>query len=280
MVTTDTALCDVRFYCALLFDEKKVRILHFTGCAKVDFECDSRVMVSTSSSTKARHPKRVLVVDDDPTFRAILRAILARFAEVGALDESGDAEGALEKITAMQPDLVVVDWLMPGLSGLDLIRAIRSRSEAKQTRILLCTAHPSQELANDLFTLRVNGYVDKNKSFAVIEAALGSVLNGGLFYASKVGPNVGGTMTPFPSAAPRLPEAAAIAPSDRLSKRESEIARLVAGGMISKEIAARLGISQRTVESHRANLMRKIGVSDVATLTRWAMRTGLLGRSA
>ncbi len=228
-------------------------------------------MVTTEKARRVGARKRVLLVDDDPVFMAVLHAIVEKCPGVEFAGECQGADEALAHIKICRPDVIVVDWLMPGMNGVEFIREVRSLGGMSGTLVLLCTAHPNRELAGELFALGVNGYIDKAKPFSMIEAALLSVLGGGLFFASDVGPVVPGTRSPFGG----LLKSSA-APLDVLSKREREVASLVAGGMNSKEIAARLGVAQRTVESHRANLMRKIRVSDVASLTRWAIQVGII----
>jgi DNA-binding NarL/FixJ family response regulator len=114
--------------------------------------------------------------------------------------------------------------------------------------------------------LGVNGYVDKTEPIEYVLSAVETVRNGGMFFASRVR-SKGGAGALLPSRPPlEVP----------LTEREKEIARLVAAGQMSKEIAAKLGLSVRTVEKHRANIMEKVGVREVASLTRWCIQAGLV----
>ena len=115
-----------------------------------------------------------------------------------------------------------------------------------------------------------SGYVDKSASVERVKEAFEEVLRGGMFFASTVAPGIS-TQSSVPSS-----DRISSVGRDRLSPRELEIVALVANGFMSKEIAYRLGLSARTVDKHRSNILRKVEVSDVASLTRWCLRVGIL----
>ena len=185
----------------------------------------------------------------------------------------------LEYCLRTKPDLLAVDLFLPDLHGLEIVREVRARLPA--TRILVLTGHPDGELPARLVAQGVHGFVDKAAPLSYIMQAMESLMEGGMFFASHVPPK-GAT----PSAQAALPKVVAGARSDPealsleavkvLSAREIEVARLVAEGFSSKELAARLGLSVRTVEKHRANIMEKVGVHEVASLVRWCVQTGLV----
>ncbi len=185
----------------------------------------------------------------------------------------------LEYCLRTKPDLLAVDLFLPDLHGLEIVREVRARLPA--TRILVLTAHPDGNLPARLVAQGVHGFVDKAAPLSYIMQAMESLMEGGMFFASHVPPK-GAT----PSAQAALPKVVAGARSDPealpleavkvLSAREIEVARLVAEGFSSKELAARLGLSVRTVEKHRANIMEKVGVHEVASLVRWCVQTGLV----
>jgi DNA-binding NarL/FixJ family response regulator len=133
-------------------------------------------------------------------------------------------------------------------------------------KILVITAHPSERLPADLMVLGVNGYVDKTEPIEYVLSAVETVRSGGMFFASRVRAKGGTGGLPVPRPPLEVP----------LTEREQEIARLVAAGQMSKEIAAKLNLSVRTVEKHRANIMEKVGVREVASLTRWCIQAGLV----
>ena len=185
----------------------------------------------------------------------------------------------LEYCLRTKPDLLAVDLFLPDLHGLEIVREVRARLPA--TRILVLTGHPDGNLPARLVAQGVHGFVDKAAPLSYIMQAMDSLMEGGMFFAAHVPPK-GAT----PSAQAALPKVVAGARSDPealpleavkvLSAREIEVARLVAEGFSSKELAARLGLSVRTVEKHRANIMEKVGVHEVASLVRWCVQTGLV----
>jgi DNA-binding NarL/FixJ family response regulator len=153
--------------------------------------------------------------------------------------------------------------MLPDLNGMEIAREVRR--VLPDTKILVITAHPSERLPADLMALGVNGYVDKTEPIEYVLSAVETVRGGGMFFASKVRAKGGGNLSVVRK------------PMDvPLTEREQEIAKLVARGQMSKEIAASLNLSVRTVEKHRANIMEKIGVREVASLTRWCIQTGLV----
>jgi DNA-binding NarL/FixJ family response regulator len=132
---------------------------------------------------------------------------------------------------------------------------------------LVLTGHAEPQLPAKLMRLGVAGFVDKTAPLAYVIQAIDTVMAGGMFFASHVAAETG-------PAAGNLPPASGASPSV-LSARELEVARLVAAGRSSKEIASDLDLSTRTVEKHRANIMEKLGVREVASLVRWVLQNGL-----
>jgi DNA-binding NarL/FixJ family response regulator len=203
--------------------------------------------------------------------------VRVRGVVVSAAFDSGK-EG-LEYCLRTKPDLLTVDLFLPDLHGLEIVREVRARLPA--TRILVLTGHPDGDLPARLVAQGVHGFVDKAAPLSYIMQAMESLMEGGMFFATHVPPK-GAT----PSAQAALPKVVAGARSDPealsleavkvLSAREIEVARLVSEGFSSKELAARLGLSVRTVEKHRANIMEKVGVHEVASLVRWCVQTGLV----
>lgn len=181
------------------------------------------------------------------------------------IGEFGQGKPGLEFCLREKPDLLVVDLMLPDLNGMEIAREVRRA--VPDTKILVITAHPSERLPADLMALGVNGYVDKTEPIEYVLSAVETVRNGGMFFASRVRAK-GGTVPGFASTRPPL--------EVPLTEREQEIARLVAAGQMSKEIAAKLNLSVRTVEKHRANIMEKVGVREVASLTRWCIQAGLV----
>jgi DNA-binding NarL/FixJ family response regulator len=206
-----------------------------------------------------------VLVDDTATFRGLLKDALQRQFRPQAFHDFGDGRDALAACLASPPDLLIADLYLRDMDGRDIVRALRERGHA--TKVIILTAHPEAQLPAELVALGVAGFVDKNSPLEQIDRAVQCVLEGGMFFSATVPPPV-----PSPtSGEPTLPRLGA----DALSEREREVVRLVARGLVSKEVAAQLGLSARTVEKHRARILAKLGLHDIPTLVRWCLRNGL-----
>ena len=206
---------------------------------------------------------RAVLIEDETMFRQLILLTLGKVKGLSVIGEFGLGKPGLQFCLKEKPDMLVVDLMLPDLNGLEIAREVRRL--LPDTRILVITAHPSERLPAELMALGVNGYVDKTEPIEYVLSAVETVRGGGMFFASKIRAKGGGSM-----AALRKPIEVP------LTERELEIARLVAAGRMSKEIAGQLNLSVRTVEKHRANIMEKIGVREVASLTRWCIQAGLL----
>jgi len=164
------------------------------------------------------------------------------------------------------PDLLLVDLHLPGKHGLEIVRELRQVHPDVRTMVLTGFAEP--KLPSQLMNLGVAGFVDKTAPLAYVLQAIDTVMAGGMFFASNVQAEA------KPASASSLPPASTEPPSV-LSVRELEVARLVAAGRSSKEVASDLDLSTRTVEKHRANIMEKLGVREVASLVRWVLENNL-----
>lgn len=208
---------------------------------------------------------RFVLVDDTATFRGLLKDALQRRFQPRELLDFGDGRDALKACLAHPPDLLIADLYLRDMDGRDLVRMLRERGIA--TRVVMLTAHPEAQLPAELVALGVAGFVDKNSPLEQIDRAVQCVLDGGMFFSATVPP-------PIPSALasePALPRLGASA----LTEREQEVVRLVARGLVSKEVADRLGLSTRTVEKHRARILARLGLHDLPNLVRWCLRNGL-----
>lgn len=208
---------------------------------------------------------RFVLVDDTATFRGLLKDALLRKFQPKALLDFGEGRAALAACLENPPDLLIADLYLRDMDGRDIVRALRERGLA--TKVVILTAHPEAQLPAELVSLGVAGFVDKNSPLEQIDRAVQCVLEGGMFFSATVPPPVPSSM----ASEPALPRAGA----DALSDREQEVVRLVARGLVSKEVADLLGLSTRTVEKHRARIFAKLGLHDVPTLVRWCLRNGL-----
>lgn len=207
---------------------------------------------------------RAVLIEDETMFRQLILLTLGKVKDLQVIGEFGLGKPGLEYCLREKPDMLVVDLMLPDLNGLDIAREVRRA--LPETKILVITAHPSERLPAELMSIGVNGYVDKTEPIEYVLSAVETVRSGGMFFASRVRAK-GGTASGLGSRPP-LPIP--------LTEREQEIARLVAAGQMSKEIASKLNLSVRTVEKHRANIMEKVGVREVASLTRWCIQAGLV----
>lgn len=206
---------------------------------------------------------RAVLIEDETMFRQLILLTLGKVKDLQVIGEFGLGKPGLEFCLREKPDMLVVDLMLPDVNGMEIAREVRKA--LPDTKILVITAHPSERLPADLMVLGVNGYVDKTEPIEYVLSAVETVRAGGMFFASRVRAKVGASLP------------GATRPLDvPLTEREQEIARLVAAGQMSKEIAAKLNLSVRTVEKHRANIMEKVGVREVASLTRWCIQVGLV----
>lgn len=221
---------------------------------------------------------RAVLIEDDEVFRRMLATALGRVRGLIVAGTFGEGKAGLEYCLKEKPGLLVVDLFLPGMHGLEIVREVRAKIPA--TRVLVVTGHPDGDLPARLISQGVHGFVDKNAPLTYAIQAVESVMEGGMFFAAHVPPTAtlaGSKAGPkIPPSVREGPEAPALAAVEVLSARELEVARLVAEGFSSKEIAARLNLSVRTVEKHRANIMDKVGVREVASLVRWCLQHGVV----
>jgi len=204
-----------------------------------------------------------VLIDDTLTFRELLKeALLQRLQPREVRDFTLGREG-LDACLKSPPDLVVVDLYLPDMEGRSLIRQLRQHG--LKTRIVVLTAHAEERLPAELVGLGVAGFLDKNSSLDLIERAVRRVLEGGMFFSASIPPPV-----PAPETKPAL----SASDASVLTAREQEVLRWVVRGLVSKEIGSKLGLSTRTVEKHRAHILAKLGIRDLATLVRWGVQHG------
>ena len=214
----------------------------------------------------------VVLIEDETLVRQMLRTTIQKAGgDLKVVAEFGDGESGLKYCLEHKPEMAIVDLGLPGMGGLEVIK--RLKEKLPDTLILVLTSWTSSDLPVQFVSLGVQGYVDKTKPLRFLVQAVQEVAAGGLYFAAstKLDPEHVSVRLIAPSGPPPV-----LPGSDPLSKREIEVAQLVAGGQSSKEVAAHLNLSVRTVEKHRANIMEKIGVRDVASLTRYAIQHGLV----
>jgi len=221
---------------------------------------------------------KTVIIEDETVFRQMLTMALGRIRGLVVTGQFTDGRSGLDFCLKENPSLLIVDLFLPGLHGLEVVRTVRERLPG--TRILVLTGHPDGDLPAQLISQGVHGFVDKSAPLNFVLQAVESVVNGGMYFAANVPPTAAATagamaVKAAPGARPG-PTATSLAAVQTLSARELEVARLVAEGFSSKEVASRLALSVRTVEKHRANIMDKVGVREVASLVRWCVQSGLV----
>jgi DNA-binding NarL/FixJ family response regulator len=209
---------------------------------------------------------RVLVVDDHVLVRAGIRSLLQDMDDVTVVAEAGDGLSALDAIAREGPDVVVADVAMPGLNGIELIE--RLAVEQPGVRVLLVSAHASEEYVLRAIRAGGAGYVLKDASPAELEQAIRAVAAGDKYLSPAMSRHV------VDAYLERVTDDAPAGP--RLSPRQRQVLQMIAEGRSTKEIAAALSLSVKTVETHRAQLMERLDIHDVAGLVRYAIRVGLV----
>jgi DNA-binding NarL/FixJ family response regulator len=210
-------------------------------------------------------PQRILLADDHALVRAGIRSLLEAIEGVEVLGEAGDGPEALRLAEELKPDVVLLDIALPGLSGLEVAARL---TRAGHKGVVLLSMHSSEEHVRQALSIGVAGYVLKDASTTDLEAALRTVAQGQVYLSPAVSKRVVEVMSQGPGEAE--------ASLQSLTPRQREILQLIAEGGSTKEIAFRLGLSVKTVETHRAEIMRRLDIRDVASLVRYAIRKGLL----
>ena len=210
---------------------------------------------------------RILLADDHDIVRRGLKALLQEHVGWEISGEAVSGREAVELARVHQPDVAIVDLMMPDLNGLETTRQIRKVSE--RTQVLIFTMHHTEALVHDVLEAGARGYLLKMDAEREIVAAVETILRRQPFFSSRISETV---LEGFLRAA-RGTTSEASAPG--LTPREREVIQLLAEGHRNKKIAQKLGISVKTVETHRTTLMRKIGVKSIVELVRYAVRNHL-----
>jgi DNA-binding NarL/FixJ family response regulator len=210
---------------------------------------------------------RVLLADDHVTVRHGLKLIIDSQDDMKVVDEVGDGEAAVQRALALKPDVVVMDISMPGMTGLVATRQLRQ--EQADVAIVTLTRHSDDAYLQELLRAGVAGYVLKQSAPAELLQAIRAAASGGQYLDSSLTSRV----TAGFLARERKGGRKSGAP---LSERESEVLRLIASGYSNKEIGAQLSLSVKTVEAHKANAMRKLGLTGRIDIVKYALLQGWL----
>ena len=206
---------------------------------------------------------RVLLADDHVLVREGLRALLAKEADIRVVAEAGDGREAIQSAREMRPDVAALDLSMPLLNGLEAARQMAGWAQGP--RVILLTVHAEDRYVLEAVRAGVRGYVLKKQAAADLVRAIREVSGGGVYLSPGISAAV--------VEAVRSPRSV---PEEPLTAREREVLQLVAEGKTTKEIAALLGVSVKTADAHRTRLMQKLDIHDIASLTRYAIRQGMI----
>lgn len=210
-------------------------------------------------------PLRVLIADDHGVLRAGLRALLKTEEDLQVVDEAADGDTALRLASRLRPDIVLLDLSMPGPGGIEVTRKLKEMLPA--TRVLILTVHEDETLLREALKAGASGYIIKRAVESELINAIHAVSRGEIY----VHPAMTRWLLQEPApAAPKRRDPATLTP------REIEVLRLIVQGHTNSQIAEVLRLSVRTIESHRANLMGKLGLQSRVELVRYAVKNKLL----
>lgn len=210
---------------------------------------------------------RVVLADDHRIMREGLRSLLEKEPEIEVVGEAEDGRMAMELVEKLTPDIVVMDLTMPGLNGMEATRRILGRVPG--VKVLVLSIHSDRRFVGGALSAGASGYLLKDCAFEELVRAIEAVV-GGQTYLS---PGIARTVVDGYVRQATGGEGEKV--SSLLTVREREVLQLVAEGRTVKEIATTLGLSVKTVETHRGRLMAKLGIRSVAELTKFAIREGL-----
>lgn len=210
-------------------------------------------------------PTRVLLADDHALVRAGIRALLERIEQVEVVGEAGDGPRALELVEQLRPDVVLLDLTMPGLDGFEILK--EARQKFPEVHFIVLTVHEGEEYAFHALRSGAAGYLPKSAASAELELAIERVVAGKKYLSPSIEQRAAFEASERHPGQPPLSE---------LTVRQREVLTLIAEGRSTKDIAGALSISVKTVETHRAQLMDRLNIHDIAGLVRFAIKTGLV----
>lgn len=211
-------------------------------------------------------PLRLLLADDHTVVRSGIRMLLQSFAGIEIVAEADGGQAALELVKKTAPDIALLDISMPDLTGIEVAAQIQARFP--QTRVVILSMHGGVEYVAQALQAGATGYLLKDATPEELETALQVVARGETYLSPRVS---GALVNKYVRRASGGPSSL-----DALTLRQREILQLIARGLSTKQIAADLDVSIKTVETHRAQLMERLEIRDIAGLVRFAIRSGLI----
>ena len=218
--------------------------------------------ITKTSKPRTRETHRMVVVDDHQAVRELLSTILVKESTrpLEVVGEAGSGPFALEVCRAVKPDLVILDMFLPGMNGVEVLAALRAQQP--RLRVIFFSGCVQEPLIAQAVAEGADGYVLKTQPLKSLLDAVERVCDGGKYFDPSL---------------TRLNDRMAILPGwQTLTNREREVIKLIAEGNTTKEAANRLGISVKTLDKHRSHMMKKLGVHDAVSVTRYAISAGLI----
>ena len=203
--------------------------------------------------------KSVIIIEDEKILRELIARIVESIPTLEVIAKTGDGAIGFKLCLQHKPDLVILDIMLPSLNGVEILK--RLKAEKPQSNILVFSGMQSPALVKQIMETGINGYLEKDTDLDELEKAIRLISNGDTYYGQRIMETVRDIMYN-----PREDRSLA-----SLTSREREIIQLVAESHSTKEIAAKLNISTKTAEKHRANIMKKLDIHDIAGLTRFAI---------
>lgn len=212
----------------------------------------------------------LIIVDDHPLFREGLKTIVSRADRYSVVAEAGNGKEGVALGREHQPDIMLVDISMPGKNGIQVIRELKEATP--RTRFIVISMHSEADYIVEAFRAGAMGYLVKESAASNLIKGLDTVAKGEMFLDNALSQEV-----VFKLLQAKTDDRDSVSdPYSTLTAREQEVMRLLAEGLTSKDVAAKLFISPKTVENHRTNLMKKLGLSSTVELIRYAARLGLI----
>jgi DNA-binding NarL/FixJ family response regulator len=211
---------------------------------------------------------RILLADDHKIFREGLRGLLTGKPDIEVIGEAEDGRAVMQRVREVMPDVIVMDITMPGLNGIEATHQITA--EFLNIKVIALSMHSDYRLVNGMLIAGASGYLLKDCAFEELEKAIRTVVADDVYLSPKIAKIVIDHHVRHSSATKSWVFSA-------LSPREREILQLLAEGKNMKQIAFSLGVGIKTVETHRRRLMKKLHITSIAELTKYAIREGLTG---
>jgi len=213
-------------------------------------------------------PIRIVLCDDHQIIREGLRSLLEKQPDMTVVGEALNGLSAIKLVSEKKPDIVILDIAMPEMNGIAAARRIFA--DHPKVKVLALSMHSDHHFVTEMLEAGASGYMLKDSAFGELTTAIRTIISGGLFISPHIAGNV---LEEFarrtkPGRAPRRQVV-------QLSQREKEILQLISEGHSTKEIAAKINVSVKTVETHRQHIMQKVGAHNVAALTKYAVREGI-----